>query len=372
LQAGQQVPELAEDDGQDLFTAETSTQWQEAGQQALEQVYAQQDEQTQYLATCLALFVDWFDAEAARQIVQASPDELDWLIEIGLLQQRERNNRYFPRWELIAAFLREQFSHMSVEQSTPLQAAYADHYAERASRYCTETSVQRRRYLFEQDIAHITQGQHLAATATPPLDQPLMIYADKCYWYFDQQRAYETLEAWTLAGLEAAKRQDDLAMQAEFCVSLGVAHERRGELDAAERYYREVYEGDLRSGADADTRARACVDLGTVHWQRGQFDAAERYYREVYEGDLRSGADADTRARACVGLGVAHEQRGQLDAAERYYREVYEGDLRSGADADTRAACRGLGNVHWQRGQFDAAERYYTQAILRVVLESEW
>jgi tetratricopeptide (TPR) repeat protein len=176
-----------------------------------------------------------------------------------------------------------------------------------------------------------------------------MIYADKCFWYFDQQRAYETLEAWTLAGLDAAERLPDPAMRGKLGLNAGITYERQRNWPEAERYYREVYEGDLRSDADADTRASACYGLGIIHRQRGQLDAAEGYYRKVYEGDLSSGAAADTRARACYGLGIVHWQRGELEAAHSYYTQAIQ------LDPQSAAAYRNRGLVHEQLGKLEEA-----------------
>lgn len=187
LQAGLQVPELAQDENTLLFKPDTYAHWQAAGQQAVRQVYAELSAQRQQQATIMRMFVDWFDAAAARQIAQASQDDLDELIRIDYLQQRSTDQRYGIRWQLVADFLHKQVDDLPLDRRTEVHTAYATCYADRAKEYRQQLS------LFAQDIAHIRHGQELAAHASPPLDTALIAYARWSFWYFDQQREYSTL-----------------------------------------------------------------------------------------------------------------------------------------------------------------------------------
>ncbi len=356
LQAGLQVPELAQDENTLLFKPDTYAHWQAAGQKAVRQVYAELSVQRQQQATIMRMFVDWFDAAAAQQIAQASQDDLDELLRIDYLQQRAADQRYCIRWQLVTDFLQKQVDYLPPARHREVHAAYATLYADRAKEYRQQLS------LFAQDIAHIRHGQHLAAHASPPLDTALIAYARWSFWYFDQQREYSTLADWIRTGCAAAERQNDPAIQATLTFNLGLIYKRQGDLDAAARHYHQVYDGDLSAHADPATRANACHGMGVVHDRRDELEAAARYYHQVYDGDLSAHADPATRASACHGLGFIHERQDDLDAAARYYHQVYDGDLHALADPATRAnACYGLGFIHERQGDLDDAVRYYHQ-----------
>ena len=357
LQAGQALPVPTDAERPALFQPTTHAEWEQAGQQALAAIYRQQEERFQQVLVRLGAMKDWFDREAAQAIAEASPDDLDHMLALGLLQQRAGDGRYHPSGELVSTWLQAQFAALPMQEQAQVHAAYATHYAERARRYRAEPGDAQRLAAFTLDEQHICHGQHLAASATPALDQPLITYANRCFWYFDQRRDYTTLETWLQAGFAAAQRQNDPAMCARLGVDLGIVHAGRGDLDQAERYYRQVYDGDLARGADADTRASACHGLGVVHERRGDRDQAEGYYRQVYDGDLARGADADTRALACHGLGVVHAGREAWEQALGYYTRALQLDPRMAA------AYRNRGLVYECLNQLQAALQDAQQAL---------
>lgn len=68
-------------------------------------------------------------------------------------------------------------------------------------------------------------------------------------------------------------------LSAEEHVNLGVAYERKGELDSAIREY-EAASGEL---------AVACLYLGNAYFRKNELREAERYYRKALEKDPRNG-----------------------------------------------------------------------------------
>ncbi len=129
----------------------------------------------------------------------------------------------------------------------------------------------------------------------------------------------------------------------------------RGQLEDAEREYREVYAARQRiQGPDHTDTLGTRERLAGVLRDRGQLEDAEREYREVYAARQRiQGPEhtmtVDTRERLA---GVLRD-RGQLEDAEREYREVYAARQRiQGPDHTNTLGTRGnLAAVLLERGR---------------------
>jgi Flp pilus assembly protein TadD len=118
--------------------------------------------------------------------------------------------------------------------------------------------------------------------------------------------------------------------------NLGWLAERRGELDEAERLFRQA----ARAG-----HAGGLNNLGWLAERRGELGEAEGHYREA--------ADAGD-AVAIHNLGWLAERRGELGEAERRFRQA--------ADAGEAGELNNLGWLAKQRGDLAGAERLFRQA----------
>lgn len=141
----------------------------------------------------------------------------------------------------------------------------------------------------------------------------------------------------------------------------GDAARRRGDLEAAERRYRE----GLEVMCDLDDRsgeARCLEDLGTVALDRGDLDDAEEYYRRSL--DCRREADDDHgAARARHRLGRVARERGDWESARDYFRAASESLLEIAAGHDALGALDDLVEALERTGRDDEAVEACAVAI---------
>ncbi len=136
-----------------------------------------------------------------------------------------------------------------------------------------------------------------------------------------------------VAALETADRM--LAplpnLPSESRIALGVAYERQGRLDRAERVYEEV----LQAHAD---QPDALWRLGVVRWGQGRRAEGARLWERAIEVDPR-------HARAMTDLGIAAAARGDLAGAEALWLRAAKIDPRTAGPwlylGDVYAAPRG-------------------------------
>ncbi|NJP07129.1 MAG: SUMF1/EgtB/PvdO family nonheme iron enzyme [Chloroflexaceae bacterium] len=373
LTRGRQLPQCVVTDKEAikrLFDPQTEETWRAKGQQLLASVYQQQDQPVRESFAALDICPDWFDAALAQASTAVDQTGLDALVELGLLScHRQRRQYDLPR-ALRHDLPTTEFAQLPAEQQQRIREAYATYVAEH---------VVQKDGITPQHSKHASHGQQLAATARPPLDRPLVIYAVQAFAYFEAQQDYKTLQAWTQAGLDAAQRLEDKEQQAVLSVNLGLVLLRQGQWQEAESLFAAVYQGDLQPHALPATRARAATALGLVYEGRLNLDKAEKCLGAVYNGELEAAADAATRAAACAILGDVYLERGQwyehnlshtdeqgrqwfthspashwLDDAKERFEQVYAGALSQAADGATRArAAVGLALVTMQQPSSD-------------------
>ena len=148
-----------------------------------------------------------------------------------------------------------------------------------------------------------------------------------------------------VAALETADRM--LArlpnLPSESRIALGVAYERQGRLDRAERVYEEV----LQAHAD---QPDALWRLGVVRWGQGRREEAARLWERAIEVDPR-------HARAMTDLGIAAAARGDLAGAEALWLRAAKVDPR------TAGPWLYLGDVYLRRGDLPRARAAWTRFL---------
>ena len=135
-------------------------------------------------------------------------------------------------------------------------------------------------------------------------------------------------------------------------------------------------EGDIAAGLDCVAAALAVAeargDIGGIanatnviaisHWQRGELDEAERLYRESGELAQRAG---DERLVAIVeqNLGVIANMRGELPRALRHYRKALAGYRALGLDHYVANLLNDIGLAYADLGRWEDAESTYEEAL---------
>ncbi len=283
---------------QSWFSAGTAGEWEATACAALEQIWAGLDETGRTIFAGVGIFPGPFDLPAAGVILAPvlptiDRQRLERLVTHGLLQQPAAE-QYEIRWPLLQQRARQSFAELSAEMQQTLRQSFARYYAQRAADFFNAESTYAARHArFTQHWPALAQGQAFAASATPPLDTELITYAEKCFWYLDQPRSYDTLTDWLETALAVAQRTDDLPALARLSVNRGIVARQQQQWDAAQDWYQRALD---TPGADPDTRANACHGLGIVAYKQAEYMAARNYY---------------TRAIALdPGLAAAYRNRG--------------------------------------------------------------
>ncbi len=167
--------------------------------------------------------------------------------------------------------------------------------------------------------------------------------------------------------------------QSSMLLARGITAQRRGDLSAAERSYKQVLQREPRN-------TDALHLLGLVALARGQLPEATRLIANAINiapkvamyhanlgrvlgeaGDANGAVGALERAveldpmllQAVYNLGLALEGRGDLDAAAEHYEAASFGE----DDAAIPEAAFNLGNLHSSRGRDDDAVAAYLRAL---------
>jgi tetratricopeptide (TPR) repeat protein len=174
------------------------------------------------------------------------------------------------------------------------------------------------------------------------------------------RRDFNTQEVILLRLKEHCELSGDEQNQAVCLHLLGMVAEERGQLEEAERCYRDSLAIRERIGGEHGQAGSLCL-LGRVAKRRGQLEEAERWYRDSLAITERIG-DESGQAQSLRQLGSVAERRGQLDEAERCYRDSLAIEERIGDEHEQSGSLHQLGSVAERRGQLDEAERWYRQA----------
>jgi tetratricopeptide (TPR) repeat protein len=149
---------------------------------------------------------------------------------------------------------------------------------------------------------------------------------------------------------------------AEILVARARAANKSGDVDDAERLYRESLV-ICREIGDRKGEADALNSLGTIKQNRGDLGEAERLYRESL-AICREINDRKREATLLNNLGIIEQNRGDLTGAERLYREslaIY----REINDREREAnSLNYLGIIEDNRGDLGEAERLYRESLV--------
>lgn len=159
------------------------------------------------------------------------------------------------------------------------------------------------------------------------------------------ERAAQTME--TVAGLFAIQNHSDIAEsfynkamevrrrapgetasdRVRGLAKLGDLYSQRGDTARAEELYRQAIQISEGSPADAGSveAAHAHANLGLILWNRGEIDEAERLWRDALAGYERSLGPTDVNvATVAFNLGQLLHGQGRYGEAEPLYRQALE------------------------------------------------
>lgn len=155
-----------------------------------------------------------------------------------------------------------------------------------------------------------------------------------------QGESRRAVDEYLTRALVIHNRLDNLRGQGEVLNAFGVAYQKLGALDDAERRYREAAEIRRRTG-DLRGHSASLFNLAIIHAQFGDFDAARRDLDQVIEVRQQIGDHAGL-ASAQNHLGHLEEQRGRFREARAHFAEGLRGRRKLG---DPRAVAESLNNV---------------------------
>lgn len=150
---------------------------------------------------------------------------------------------------------------------------------------------------------------------------------------------------------------------------LGIIHFNNGELDDAERWFRETLTLAEAQGAD-QLAAMAANNLGNISGLRGAFDDAIRYYETALEA-YRRGDDPYREAQAVHNLGIAHRDLSDWDAADKHFAEAARLSSACGQVRLFASAVAARADIRIRNGQLDVAERMARAALPRFDVQSD-
>jgi CHAT domain-containing protein/Tfp pilus assembly protein PilF len=183
------------------------------------------------------------------------------------------------------------------------------------------------------------------------------------HWFSDQ---WAPAEAHFLEALEIARSVDPGVEEvANALANLGMVSASRGDLAAAEDYYRQGLEAFARSGAqDPLAVSRTLNNLATVANARGDLESAIRYDREVLDLRERLVPDSIELATPLLNLGDHLVAAGRFDEAERALaRALALQRIHAPMSDDVARTLVNLAEAHEGRGDRARAEDAAAEAV---------
>jgi CHAT domain-containing protein/tetratricopeptide (TPR) repeat protein len=146
--------------------------------------------------------------------------------------------------------------------------------------------------------------------------------------------------------------------------SLGVAHQRHGDLAAAERCHRRALEIRSEWAPHSLATANSYNNLGILAGLQGNYPAAERSFRGALDLYLELAPDSRLAASTLNNLAVLASKTGDLAGAEDRIQQAIEIWKRYAPDGPELAASwANLGQLAQRRGHLVAAEQHLLQAL---------
>jgi CHAT domain-containing protein/Tfp pilus assembly protein PilF len=151
---------------------------------------------------------------------------------------------------------------------------------------------------------------------------------------------------------------------ADTLVALGIVTFRRGRAAATEDYAERAVEIQQRLAPGSPSATYGLELLGAAAWERGDLARAERCFLEVLEIRERSKPRSIMSAVCFNNLGAVAQARGDYARAEEHHRRALDirRELAPGS-LEVALSLHNLGTLLWTRRDLDAAETYLRQAI---------
>ncbi|SNT66315.1 Tetratricopeptide repeat-containing protein [Asanoa hainanensis] len=164
-----------------------------------------------------------------------------------------------------------------------------------------------------------------------------------------------------MVGAQANRQRGARLGMATSLHQLGSVAGARGELDAAEGFYRQSLAIEEEVG-NRPGMAISYHQLGMVVQQRGELEAADGFYRQSLAIEEQVG-NRPGMAASYHQLGMVAQQRGELDAAEGLYQKSLAIEEQVGNLPGVAGTYHELGTVAKARGDLDAAESWYQKSL---------
>jgi tetratricopeptide (TPR) repeat protein len=288
-------------------------------------------------------------AELTEAEISETEAILEKLVDSSLVQSRyseEKCEVFYDLHRVIVEFLQVEY-----EAALPklIESVYKF--------YCTGKNVEYPKTL--EDLRPVLEAQHFAfmlgnyseasSLVSGKIQEHLKIWG---YW-----NLLKDLHTQILPYIDEDER-------AWFLRDIGLMNRKLGNVEIAEKYYREALsidqEQDSKSGI-----ASSLGMLGDMERNRGNWDEAERLYRQSLEVETELG-DRSGMAYSWGGLGEIERKRGNWDEAERLYRQCLELMTELGDCSGMAASIGCLGETELGRGNLDAAEPLLQEALAKM------
>ncbi len=179
----------------------------------------------------------------------------------------------------------------------------------------------------------------------------------------EAERLYNRIRSLAEAQVPSGDQQGCLA---DVYHQLGRVAQDRGQLDAAEDWYRQSLAAKKRMGGDAHI-ASTYHQIGMVAQDRGQFDRAEYWLRKSLAIETKVGNQTGV-AKGFHQLGIVAQDRGRLGEAEDWYRKALVISERLADKTGEAAVYHQFGGISQRQDRLDDAEHWYRRAL---VIEEE-
>ncbi|MDR1736138.1 MAG: tetratricopeptide repeat protein [Oscillospiraceae bacterium] len=149
--------------------------------------------------------------------------------------------------------------------------------------------------------------------------------------------------------------------EASACHQLGMVAEEKRDFVAAEAWYKQSLEIELKQGNEYGA-AQTYHQFGMIAEDKRDFDAAEGWYKKALRIKLKHG-DEHGATLTYHQLGMVAQEQGDFAAAKGWYKKALKIKLKHGDEHGAASTCHQLGIVAREKRDFAAAEALYKKAL---------
>ncbi|RAQ97130.1 hypothetical protein A4R35_16445 [Thermogemmatispora tikiterensis] len=292
-----------------------------------------------------------FSEEAALAVAACSTDELDALVDAGLLESNG-GDRYLLH-QVIADYARAR---LEAQEEARAQAPFG-RLVEYAIAYAEKHRTDYE--LLDRESAVIVAGLEAAYMLGR---QEELVRGVVTFAPFLLVRAlYGVAEQWLQRAQTAAQALGDQRGLTGVLLYRGQIALRQGDYTSAESYYQEGLQL-ARAQGDQERICALLADLGMVSWKRGEYGHAESYLQEGL-WLARSIGNREQLCEVLATLGALAARQGNYVRADTY---LQEGLLLAQAIGDRERICTlllNLGASASEQGMFISAKKYFEQGL---------